>query len=77
MLQDYAERGFKIGTRKTLLVGTEIALLLPGCMPLQAKVMWSLGGAAGCVFKEPIREHLMRAALNKLSSLRDTDDLAF
>ena len=74
-MKDFAERGFKVGTRKALLVGTDIALLLPGCMPVRAKVMWSLGGMAGCRFEEPIKEHLMRAALEKLSNAGAPDGL--
>ncbi len=76
-MKDYAERGFKVGTRKALMVGTDIALMLPGCMPVRAKVMWSLGGMAGCRFQEPIKEHLMRAALENLSNAGDADGLPF
>jgi hypothetical protein len=77
VMKDYAERGFKVGTRRALLVGTDIALVLPGCHPVRAKVMWSLGGMAGCRFEEPIREHLMRAALEKLSDEGAADGLPF
>ncbi len=76
-MKDYAERGFKVGTCKALLVGTDIALMLPGCMPVRAKVMWSLGGMAGCRFEEPINEHLMRAALAKLPDAGAADGLPF
>ena len=77
VMKDYAERGFKVGTRKALLVGTDIALILPGCHPVKAKVMWSLGGMAGCRFEEPIREQLMRAALEKLPDAGAADGLPF
>lgn len=75
VMKDYAERGFRVATRRALLVGSNVALVLPGCMPVRAKVMWSLGGMAGCRFDEPIKEHLMRLALEKASPAGNADGL--
>ena len=63
VLRDFSERGFRVSTESLLFVGTEADLVLPGCMPVRAKVMWSLGGMAGCRFEHPIKEHLMRMAI--------------
>jgi len=63
-LRDFSERGFRVSVPVALLVGSEAQLVLPNCMPVQAKVMWSLGGTAGCLFARPIKEHLMRMAID-------------
>jgi hypothetical protein len=77
VMKDYAERGFKVGTRKALMVGADVSLMLPGCLPVRARVMWSLGGMAGCRFEEPINEHMMRSALEKMSIGGAADGLPF
>ena len=64
LLKDFSERGFRVSTPIALLVGSEAELVLPGCMPVQSKVMWSIGGMAGCRFNHPIKEHLMRMAID-------------
>ena len=63
VLRDFSERGFRVSTPIALLVGSEAQLSLPGCMPVRAKVMWSLGGMTGCRFEHPIKEELMRMAI--------------
>ena len=64
LLRDFSERGFRVSTSSALLVGSEAQLALPGCMPVRSKVMWSIGGMAGCRFDQPIKEHLMRMAID-------------
>jgi hypothetical protein len=63
VLKDFSERGFRVATPIILLVGSEAELVLPGCIPVQSKVMWSLGGMAGCRFHQPIKEELLRMAV--------------
>jgi hypothetical protein len=65
VLLDYHGRGFQVSTRRTLMVGTLLSLALPRCLPVEAHVRWSLGGRAGCRFKHPVQEDLVRQAVEK------------
>jgi hypothetical protein len=61
LLEDYTTRGFRVRCRKTLFVGSEISIVMPGCHPVQATVRWSLGGSTGCLFRVPVNSALIRS----------------
>ena len=67
MLVDYTDRGFRILSDDRLLVGTKIALTIPGCQPVAAFVRWSLGRSAGCFFEWPVRQENISAAVEASS----------
>jgi hypothetical protein len=68
VLLDYHGRGFQVSTSRPLLVGTRLSLVLPRCFPVEARVRWSLGGRAGCLFEHPVQEDLIRQAIERASA---------
>jgi len=67
-LEDYTSRGFRARCYERLLVGTDVALKLPDCAPVEATVRWSIGGAAGCAFKKAVKPDLIQIAIEAASA---------
>ena len=67
LVEDFSHHGFKLSCGSIIAVGSQISLKLPGCQPVQATVRWSIGGAAGCVFRSPVRQDILRAVIEAAS----------
>jgi hypothetical protein len=71
ILEDVSFHGCKLSCGRGIIVGSNVTVQLPGCVPVVALVKWSLGGRSGCVFRPRLDEDKLRVALEAANRLQD------
>lgn len=63
IVTDLSAAGFRVATEETLPAGAVVWVRLGALAPLMARVVWSDGPAAGCVFAAPLHPSVMEQLL--------------